>query len=393
MPPASEVMSPLHLRTVVLRQGAATVVVVVGDLLCWGPDNMARIERDLADRHGLDPQQLIISGTHTHSAPQPSVAFNPGLGVADPEWVDFLHAQVVAGVDAALDRLVPVTIETGQESYQLGVERRHIRSGGRERPAPLPQRLTVINFRGTDGIVARLFHHACHPTLHHDNAVSADFPGAATAALERSDCEVALYLQGCCGNVNPDAYDGTSFLAGDAADVAAMGEALAAAVRSTGTTSITPELSSRRRTIGLPTEPAPDVDELTRIADTGDLKTGGWARILLDHPQRRSGARVTISQLCLGEDVQLLGVSGETTSPYAIHVTDALGDRAITLGYCNGMLGYIVSADQLADGGYEANDAPYWFGMPGRLTADAEGVLAEALISLGSQTSVRTPVP
>ena len=56
------------------------------------------------------------------------------------------------------------------------------------------------------------------------------------------------------------------------------------------------------------------------------------------------------------------------------------------------MLGYIVSASQLADGGYEAHDAPYWFGMPGRLTADAEGVLAEALISLGSAAEIRTPV-
>lgn len=394
LPPASEVVSPLQLRTVVLRQPTATVVVVVGDLLCWGPDNMARIEHDLAERYGLTPDQLVISGTHTHSAPQPSSAFNPGLGVPDPRWVEFLHEQVVAGVGAALASVEPVTIEIGQQSYQLGVERRHIRSGGRERPAPLQQRLTVMNFRPAghpDGrIVATLFHHACHPTLHHDNAVSADFPGAATAALERDGRDVALYLQGCCGNVNPDHYDGTAFLAGDAADIARMGEALADAVRSTATSAVAPDLMSQRRTLQLPTEQPPDTAELQRIARDRDLMTRGWAQLLLDHPERRTGAPVTVSLLRLGEDWQLLGVSGEATSPYANQVTEALGDRAITLGYCNGMLGYLVSATQLADGGYEAYDAPYWFGMPGPLTADAEGVLVEALVSLGS-TAVRTP--
>lgn len=391
LPPASEVVSPLQLRTVVLTQGDTTAVIVVGDLLCWGPDNMARIERDLAERHGLAPHQLIISGTHTHSAPQPSSWFSPGLGVPDPAWVDFLHQQVVDGIGAALTAREPVTMEVGQDRYELGVERRHVRSGGRERPAQLPQQLSVINFRRADSVVATLFHHACHPTLHHGNAVSADFPGAATGALEQTDCDVALYLQGCCGNVNPDNYDGTSFLAGAPDDIAAMGRALAEAVRATDTSPIVAELGSRRTVVELPTEPAPEVAELARIAENGDLMTSGWAQILLERPERRSGAPVTVSQLRLGEDVQLLGVSGEATSPYAIHVTEALGERAITLGYCNGMLGYLVSASQLADGGYESVEAPYWFAMPGPLTADAEGVLAEALVSLGSTAAVRTP--
>src|SRR5699024_1124138 len=141
--------------------------------------------------------------------------------------------------------LAPVTLEVGQAPYQLGVERRHVRSGGRERPAPLPQQLTVLNFRRGETLAATMFHHACHPTLHHDYSVSADFPGAATSALE-ADCDIALYLQGCCGNVNPDHYAGATFLPGEPGDITAMGQALATAVHSTPTSPITADISSRR---------------------------------------------------------------------------------------------------------------------------------------------------
>ena len=84
-----------------------------------------------------------------------------------------------------------------------------------------------------------------------------------------------------------------------------------------------------------------------------------------------------------GDGVQLLGLSAEVTSPYANSVTAALGERTLTLGYCNGMLCYVASAMQQEDGGYEVDDAPYWFGLPGRFTSDLEPILTTALLDLG----------
>lgn len=390
MGPASTVLTPLHLRVVALRQGERTVVVMVGDLLWFGPDNMARIEASLADRFGLAPEQLIVNGTHTHSGPQPSDWFTVGLGEPDAAWVDTLHEHVVSATGEALATFAPVTMEIAQRPYQLGVERRFARSGGRERAAPLQQQLSVVNFRpadGSDGIIATLVHHACHPTLHSDNAVTADFAGAAADSLEAAgDAEIALYLQGCCGNVNPDAYEGTQFRHGGLPEISAMGEGLAEAVRSVSDQGVpvVPDLTWARRDVVVPTEPAPDTAELERLAGLGLLKESGWADLLLARPERRTAPPLRLSRIGLGEDLQLIGLGAEVTSPYANHVTEVFGPRALTLGYCNGMLTYLVTAEQLADGGYEPDDAPYWFGMPGRFTPDVETTVYAGLDAIGS---------
>lgn len=403
--PATEVVSPLHLRTIALQHpGAAPVVIMVADLLWWGPDNMARLHADVAAAHGLAPEQLIVQGTHTHSGPQPSDWFSVGLGVVDPDWVDVLHRQAVASIGAALTEMVPVGMDFAQGHYSLGIERRFVRSGGKERAAELSELLSVITFRGADGAaVATLFHHACHPTYHHGNAVSADFPGAAMASLE-AESEIALYLQGCCGNVNPPSYRDGRFQSGNKDDLDRMGGHLADAVRALQPTAepIAARLATDRADLDLPTEPSPDIPTLEAIAAEESLMRSSWAQLLLDRPERRTGAPMRLSKLVLGEGVQLLGLSAEVTSPYANSVTEALGERTLTLGYSNGMLCYVASAMQQEDGGYEVEDAPYWFGLPGRFTSDLEPILTNALIELGrtrtddgvdSQKQLTRPIP
>ncbi|HIT75033.1 MAG TPA: hypothetical protein IAA98_05560 [Candidatus Avipropionibacterium avicola] len=384
--PAEEVVSPLHLRTVALRQGDDVVVMMVADMLWWGPDNMAQVQAEASQRYGLAPEQLVLQGTHTHSAPQPSQWFSSGLGIADPRWVDLLHQQAIAAIGAALEDLVEVRVDLAQGRYHLGVERRFARSAGKERAAELSELLSVITFRDTDGApVATLFHHACHPTLHHGNAVSADFPGAAMGSLEENGSPIALYLQGCCGNVNPDRYEGTKFHSGDSTEILAMGTQLATAVRDLQPSAepIHVDLSTDHSAIDLPTEPAPDQATLESIAAGDSLMTSSWAQLLLERPERRHGAPMVLTRVWFGDGLQLLGLSAEVTSPYANSVTAELGERALTLGYCNGMLCYVVSAMQQVDGGYEANDAPYWFGLPGPFTADLEPQLTGALLELG----------
>ncbi|MFW6599136.1 hypothetical protein ACQBAU_01510 [Propionibacteriaceae bacterium Y2011] len=392
--PAEDVLSPLHVRTIALRHGDRRAVIVVADLLCWGPDNVEHLRRECEAVHGLRPDELFLCATHTHSAPQPSSWFTDGLGVADAEWVARCHREVVAGIGAALATAVPVTLDTTHGRHELGIDRRFARSAGRESAEALSQRLTVINFRTGGSVVATLFHHACHPTLHHGNAVSAEFPGAAMSSLEESgNAAIAVYLQGCCGNVNPDAYDGTTFLGGDQAAVVDLGEQLADAVRrllAGDTTPIEPDLAGRLVEVDLPTEPAPAAAELSDLVNSEHVQVSQWSRLLLAHPERRTGAPLTISSLRFGAGLGLVGMSAEVTSPYADHVTAVSEGTVISLGYCNGMLGYVVTAKQLAEGGYEATDAPLWFGMPGRLTPAAEDVLQEALAEVATAT---TPAP
>jgi len=236
-------------------------------------------------------------------------------------------------------------------------------------------------------VAAALFHHACHPTIHHANQVSSEFPGAAMTGLERDGhATIALHLQGCCGDVNPDRYDGTTFVPGDQAAVEKTGRTLAGAVvdlLDRPGPAIAPDPHHRRHRVVVPTAAAPSVAELERIAAGDDPVTAGWARLLLERPARRSDpAEVGVHLVRLGKGVSLLGFSAELTSRYGWVVEELGGEGVWPLGYTGGMLGYLVTDEQLAQGGYEADEAPYWFAMPGPLARGAEAVVHAAIADL-----------
>ncbi|MFX4273506.1 hypothetical protein ACQBAR_01780 [Propionibacteriaceae bacterium Y1685] len=390
--PAAEILSRLFVRVVALHLGERTVVLAVADMLWWGDDTVERVRDACRAAYGLDHDQLVLLGTHTHSAPQPSTRFTPGLGEPDPVWIDELVERTAEAIGVALSGRRRVTAHRRTTPYDLGVDRRHARTGGAVPAAPLDQLLTVINFRAGDDVVATLFQHACHPVVHHGNAVSADFPGAAMTAVESDGAEVALYLQGCCGNINPDRYtaDGT-FHDGGLPAIEELGRALAEAVAAASTDDhpIQPRLELTRTRVDLPTEPCPDEAVLAAMAAEDDTMRADWAQLMLRQPDRRRGAGVTLTRLELAEDLILLGLSAEVTSPYATALREETGGRVLVLGYCHGMTGYVVTAGQLAEGGYECDEAPYWFGMPGRWAPEVEPTLLSACRAAVSGQRVR----
>jgi len=53
------------------------------------------------------------------------------------------------------------------------------------------------------------------------------------------------------------------------------------------------------------------------------------------------------------------------------------------LGYCDGVSGYLPTADEYESGGYEVCDAHRYYGMPGPYAQGSAERLADAAISLG----------
>nr|WP_246401217.1 neutral/alkaline non-lysosomal ceramidase N-terminal domain-containing protein [Jiangella mangrovi] len=355
--PATGTAGPLRLRTLAFSSGdgggsggavgGERAVLVSADLLGWGFDTAERVHGELTRRYGLPARSVLLHATHTHSAPQVSRGFAPAIGAVDDAYVDQVCEAVVDGVGRALAALRPVTVDRFADRAALGHDRRAARS-----PSTLPRSsvdpaVTVLRFTGPDGVAALLVHFACHPVVHRDNVVTPDFAGAAMDLVERRyPGTVAVYAQGCCGDIDPL----PSFATVDAA----AGELALAVARALSGTRIDvgpAALATERTTVELP------------------LQDGA------DPPS----APVVVSSLRLAADLQLLGVSGEPVGAYGRRVAVLSGGTTLPLGYTNGMTGYLVTARQLAQGGYEADEAPYWFGLPGRFAPQAEGVLHRAL--------------
>lgn len=384
--PVTKILARLHLRTIAFVQsGAEPVVLVSADLLWWGDAVVQRARQEVAAATGLAPHRLILHATHNHSGPQTATQMAPSLGLPDQAYLDRLVGQLVGSVRRALVAPVPVRIESGSADGIAVVDRRSARTAGRVPAGEVDDTLTTVRFiDDRDQTVCVLVHLACHPVVHHGDAVTSDLMGTLADVLERDTAPVVIPLQGCCGDVNPARYrpDGT-YVAGGQPEVEREAEALAVLARqalASATDTGTGQLGIRRRELALPLQqPAPGwlLDSLS--SEPGRL--GEWAGLRRGEVARPDPV-LQLVRLDLTDRLSLLGMSGEPVSRYGLRVRQASEGRVLPLGYTDGMTCYLVTAQQWAEGGYEPCEAPFWFGLPSPFAADLEEVLVAQLDDL-----------
>lgn len=391
--PTDRVLSPLRLRTLALDTDQDhPAVLVSADLLFWG-DDLADLIKDLfAAEFGTGRERLVLHATHTHSGPQAGRRFLGSLGVADDRFLAGLVEATLDSVRRALTGRLRVRVERASVPVRLGVDRRHVRTGGAHPATEVDHEISVLRFvDGSGGCAALLVQQACHPVLHHANAVSADFTGAAMTALERDGAGVALYLQGCCGDVNPDHYDGTELTPASQDEVEAFGrrlsDAVAGLLRRDGWRREPAAVAVAERSFEVPVPVRPTPAELEQLVHRPD-PVGAWARLLRADPARLTDpVTVRLTRLALTPETGFLGFSAELVTRYGRYTKQRSGARWIALGYTNGMTGYLITARHVAEGGYEPAESPYYFGLPGPFDPAVEQVvLAQIDRSVGPMT-------
>lgn len=101
----------VHARAVVVGDGKDMVAIVVVDSCMMGRELLDEAKAMAAEATGIRPDRMLISATHTHTAP----ASMGCLGTeADPAYVPFLKEKLVEVMVAAKARLVPAQIGFGK---------------------------------------------------------------------------------------------------------------------------------------------------------------------------------------------------------------------------------------------------------------------------------------
>ena len=98
---------PLHARCLVLDDGSTTVAIAVIDTLFMPRDMLDKAKEAIHKRTGIPTDRILISATHTHSAP--SLAGALGTGV-DEDYVGRLPGWIVEGVARAAKKLAPARV-------------------------------------------------------------------------------------------------------------------------------------------------------------------------------------------------------------------------------------------------------------------------------------------
>lgn len=393
--PSVGVQDPLELRAIVFANDSTSLAIVSLDLIGVTRATTESIRAKIVRRCAIPADHILLMASHTHSGP--AMRANGDL-VPDRAFVEMVETRTVDAVAEAQEKLEPVTLGLGCGSANFNVNRRPVPGmGGEFQPnfaEIVDRRVRVLRVdRANREPLAVLFHYSCHPTTKRgsDGWISPDYPGVARTKIEQWMKCSALFLQGCCGNVRPlMVNEKNEFIAANREQLHAIADELARAVRDAAgnlTTSDAENLASREGEFFLPFGAPKSKEELQKIAagtTPVDLAIKApWARKTLDLIARNAapkGRTAQIQSMRIGP-LQILAIPGEAVQEIGHAVERSLrpltdAQEIWSSGYANDSIGYLCTARQHGQGGYEPNaythfdqPAPYDREEPAIVTA------------------------
>jgi neutral ceramidase len=196
------VHDPLLAQLLLLQSGDGHIVLITMDLLGVGLSFAQRVRAGIEEAIRVPGHATMIACSHTHSGPAgflpPLVDVRPP---EDPELQNIAARKLIGAALWARQRLQPAL---------LGVGRGEVEDIGRNRNDPvkglLDTQVTVVRVDDAQGQpLAVMMNYGCHPTVmgYQNLLLSADYPGAARAALRRIyPYTIFMYTNGASGDVS-----------------------------------------------------------------------------------------------------------------------------------------------------------------------------------------------
>lgn len=212
--PITSIDDDMELGVLVLRSKGQCVAVIACDLGNAVPEEATEIRELVADILDIPRAHVLFNYSHNHSAP--TLPRNNGNATlpedyeAQKRYYSFLLEKITECTRAAESSLVDARIACAWGDAELNVYRREW-NGTQDILGEIPDHrvdssVGVIRVDDLAGkAIATLFRYSCHPVVNGavSPTLSADYPGPAKRLIEEKIGGVALFLQGCGGNVNP----------------------------------------------------------------------------------------------------------------------------------------------------------------------------------------------
>lgn len=377
---ALDVHDALEGKALVFSQGKRKIGLVVLDLIALEAATVERIRRRVLAEMDIAPDSLMICCSHTHAGPL-TIPFR-GMGQVDLPYLQWVEDLVVQLVVRAGGSMTEVRLAYQKVAVQVGFNRRWVYRPNGEREGrsdgPVAPYAHVVRIEGTQGHVATLFSHACHPVVlgSANHRISGDFAGAATRYIESRTQKPALFVNGACGDINPRVTNGNFENVEEIG--AELGEAVMAGLDSAELLdSGVIKASSEMLRLPFLQPPSRLSLEFEKLRSQLKLWRGKVAKGSGDIWRLRvplaylDWTRAMLAARACGDDFQefeiqglrigsliLLGMEGEIFVRYQLRLEQPAAPRvAILCGFANGCIGYVPTADEYVHGGYEVDMA------------------------------------
>lgn len=206
------VLDPLYVNAIAFGGEEKSAVILVCDLLGIYSSHGDVWHGEIAEKLGLDKESVFLHCTHTHTGPSVS---------ADKEYLAWLFRRLCDAAQIALDDRKPVIDVQWAEGKSEGLlyTRRYLMRDGRIETHPpagttgnpdivrhyctvADETMRVVRFTREGGREIVLVNTQTHPDTVGGEYVSADWPGALRARVEKEHPEVdCIYMNGCQGQM------------------------------------------------------------------------------------------------------------------------------------------------------------------------------------------------
>ncbi|UCF62181.1 MAG: neutral/alkaline non-lysosomal ceramidase N-terminal domain-containing protein [Anaerolineaceae bacterium] len=374
------VHDPLYAQVLLLKSGEDQVALLSLDLLGVGLGFTHRVREAIEDAIGVPAEGILLAPSHIHSGPAGYIGEFPGFPFTkDPELQNIAVRQLEGAALWASQELQPASLGVGKGLVEgIGRNRNDPEHG------PMDDELILLRVDDLDGRpIAVVMNYGCHPTVlsHRNLLISADFPGAARATLNKIFPEtVFLFTNGASGDVS------TRFTRREQTfnEVQRFGNMLAGEVLKVMSNVVTErqgDLASQVEQVKLPIRSFPSIDEAestlhqleTQLQELKDSRAShGDIRIATTRVQ---GAAIQVELMKALEDrkhietelqvlklgpMTLIGLPGE---PFVRTVLELKARSSMpftaVVSYANDEVGYFPDIQSFQAGTYEALSSPY----------------------------------
>ncbi|WJH33478.1 neutral/alkaline non-lysosomal ceramidase N-terminal domain-containing protein [Paenibacillus sp. CC-CFT747] len=373
---SSGVKDALYAKACVVDADQNVIAFLVLDCIDLRRIDVERIRERVHAATGIEPEQTMVSATHTHTGPPAKPGF---AGSVNETYMAWLAEKAADAVVMAYQRReeAHVAVGVGAEG-DIAFNRRYLMKDGTYRTNPGIRNPDIVRAIGPidpDVMVIRIddsfgnpigviSSYACHADCVGGTEYSADYPGELSRCIKRElgQQTVSLFMLGACGNINhidvtgkanstPDRYLRMGrILAGEVLKVREKAGWTQAAQGPVATGQVRFHAPFRK--------PSPEELECaeaaarSETAGTIELAFAAQMRKLLDSEE--TGTEVEIQAIAIGDAAVVampaeifveFGLDIKERSPFPFTIVNELANGSAS--------GYVCTREAYEQGGYE----------------------------------------